>query len=123
MIREAMRGIATKVREPLAAVAVDFYRDAGDTGGWLSRGGGLLGDDAQEALAVGGELLFADAADAVEVGEGLRAQLGDGAQGGVSEDDVGGDTLLLGLGRTPNAQRLEQRDVGLGEIDDGSAGG
>jgi hypothetical protein len=69
----------------------------------------LRRDDREDLVAVLGELVLADAADAAQGGQRGRRVGGDLAQRRVVEDDVGRHALLLGGGRPPRPQPLEQR--------------
>src|SRR5690606_41802125 len=62
--------------------------------------------------AVGGPLFQADAVDAVQILQAGGAAAGDGAQGGVVEDDVGGQVVLARDLGAPGLQGLEAFALG-----------
>ena len=103
-------------------------RLAGDRGGrgLGSRGwfGALWGDDREEGGTVTLGLHAAHAPDLEQTGLGRGALLDHVVEGGIAEDDVGRDALLLGEAAAQRAQREEERGfvVDLAALGGGEAG-
>lgn len=81
-----------------------------------------LGDGFEELLAEGGDLLLADAFDLEHLPGVLGFGTGELAEGGVGEDDVGGDVVLLGDLHAEGAEALEEGALVGGEGSEGGGG-
>lgn len=68
----------------------------------------MVFDGGAEGLAVGTVFLLADAVGGEEGGVGCGAVAGHVAEGGVAEDDVGGDVFFVGDFSAQLAQGVEQ---------------
>jgi hypothetical protein len=73
-----------------------------------------LADEVEEGLAVAGELAGADAVEVGELVEGFGRGGGEGVEGFLGEDVVGGDVLGGGLFGAPGAEGVEEGGVGGG---------